>query len=666
MQRTLLIVDDEKSILRALQRIFSRRRMNVIAVDNADDALEVLKHENCQVVLTDFRMPKKNGAQFLIEAKAQDPYLVGMILSGYADLQSVMAALNSGAVHKFIEKPWTESYLVSEVEQAFLVAEDLRVQGSLTRLAAETDEVLIEIDRFGTIFHLNPAACALLSGSPETLTGMGLEDFFPEMDSRGLGKVCLSDETNVTIKQGSEQDLLVNLRPISSSRWVISIAKNHVVGSLGLIELLGRAALMERLDGLLGRNRNSCTLVYFDISRFRYFNIYFGYRQSDQLLAEIARRLIDTKPADSVLGQINGDEFVLLIPTALPQRDVNELIHKMLVPFQDLIAFGGRELHINFNVGFAQSPEDGDNPEALICNARAAVNFAKSRGKRDYPRYQQSMNQEKKDLLVLQTDLYRALERNELSVVYQPKVELETGYIIGAEALLRWSHETLGMIPPGVFIPIAEESGLIEPIGEWVLSTASTQSKIWKAEGLSEFVISVNLSGRQLQEDDLVNAITKIIAKSGIEPHLLELEVTETFLMNDIDHSLTLLEGIKALGVKVAIDDFGTGYSSLNYLNQLPADTLKIDRSFIVDLPNSRELFDLVSGVIEMSHNLGMRVVAEGVELQSQLDILKELGCDEVQGFFYSQPVPAEDFRVLLENQPLNGSAYLPTSKGYY
>ncbi len=258
----------------------------------------------------------------------------------------------------------------------------------------------------------------------------------------------------------------------------------------------------------------------------------------------------------------------------------------------------------------------------------------------------------------LRSDLYRALEKDQFSVVYQPKVSLSTGLIVGAESLLRWQHDSLGMISPATFIPLAESSGLIEPIGEWVLSTASSQRKVWQLQGLPSFLLSVNLSGRQLREKTLAEKVKQILDISGIQPTDLELEITETFLIQDIDSSVRLLNELKALGIKLSIDDFGTGYSSLSYLNRLPIDTLKIDRSFVKELPQCQDRVDLVRNVIQMSHDLGMSVVAEGVETQAQLDTLNTLKCDEIQGYFYSPPVSAEQFRVLLENQPLVGKPY--------
>jgi diguanylate cyclase (GGDEF)-like protein len=564
MKKTLLLVDDEPAILSALKRIFRHSGYHMLTAGSGAEALDILEgNGDIQVILTDFRMPKMTGGELLAEVNQRFSNVVGLILSGYADIDTLLKAINSGAVFQFMTKPWAKSKLLQAVELAF--------------------------ERYYTLQAQNAPP-------------------------------------------------------------------------LGVEQLLSRNELMHHLEQWMKEGTNTIAF-YFDVSNFHSYNDYLGYETADQLLASIAQILVSNKPKTSLFGQMNGDEFVMIMPMISCPDDKQRLIRNLLQPFQDLLSIKGHSLHISFNVGYAISPTDGNIPELLLRNSYAAVEHAKQTGATIFPRYLVSMNDKNQKLMTIRSELHQALERQQFSVVYQPKICMTTGNIVGAESLLRWEHCSLGIVPPSMFIPLAESSGLIESIGEWVLLTACCQSQLWKKSGLPSFLMSVNLSGRQLQRHTLIEKIENIIELSGVLPQQLELEITETFLMQDIESSLELLHKIKGLGIRLAIDDFGTGYSSLNYLSQLPVDTLKIDRSFVVDIPESKERENLLKNVIKMSHDLGMSVVAEGVETQSQVDVLKRLKCDEIQGYYYSPPVSAEQFRVLLENQPLIGSEYVMAKK---
>ncbi|GAA0229021.1 EAL domain-containing response regulator [Marinomonas primoryensis] len=560
MQRTLLLVDDETAILNALKRVLRRTGYQILSAESGVKALEVLQdNPDIQVVLTDYRMPGMTGGELLVEVKERFPHVMGLILSGYADFGAVTNALNSGAVHKFLIKPWNESEILDALSSSF----------SQSSLRMQSSEVLFGVDH-----------------------------------------------------------------------------------------LLSRGELIDQLNQWMESDIRS-TALYLDVVNFKSFNDSLGYEEGDQLLAVIMEQLMLSKPNGSFLGRMNGDEFALIMPFSGSEEEIQGLIKSLLYPFDDLINIAERELHVSFNVGYGISNVDGNTSELLLRNTQVAANYFKRLEGIGFHRYQPVMNNISKEKMVLRSDLYRALERNQFSVVYQPKVCMSTGHIVGAECLLRWKHHSLGVISPAIFISLAESSRLIEPIGEWVLSKACYQSQIWKKEGLPPFLMSVNLSGRQLMSNTLPEKIKNIIEITGISPDQLQLEITETYLMQNIDNSLQLFNEIKALGVSLAIDDFGTGYSSLSYLNRLPVDSLKIDRSFIIGLPKSNEKKCLVKNIIQMSHDLDMSVVAEGVETQAQLDTLRHLKCDEIQGYFYSPPVSAEEFRILLENQPLIGKNYL-------
>ncbi len=657
MQKKILLVDDEAAILRSLTRLLRRAKYKVFTANSGAEALEILATEQIPVVLSDFRMPAMTGGELLAEVKQRYPDVVGLVLSGYADLDAVTSILNEGVAFKFLHKPWDDHKLLEQIESAYARWEEKDKKAALTRLVMESDDALFEIDQNTNIAHLNPAACQLCRSDETAIIGRAITEFIPAISEHSLLQLFCSHEVNLEVQDSEHSALLhLNSRPSSPERWVLSVRRISQTGR-DIPGLLNRGEIIQQVDNWLKNGSCPITTVYLDVKNFQSFNDSFGYHEADKLLVQIATTLMRNKPEGCELGRMSGDEFVLMLPTN-DECDIKCQVRRFLAAFDHLIPFAGHEVFIDFSVGYAQFPADGNTTERLLRNAQAAANHAKHQGRRTYARYLPAMNAKSQELMVLQSDLYRALEREELSVVYQPKVSLKTGNIVGAETLVRWNHKSLGMISPAVFIPLAEANGLIEPIGEWVLSTASVQSKIWQQEGLPSFLIAVNLSGRQLQVDSLTDKVRAILTTSGLSADQLELEVTETFMMQDIEHSLARVQELKDLGIRIALDDFGTGYSSLNYLSRLPVDTLKIDRSFITGLPDSQERFDLVRNVIQMSHDLGMQVVAEGVETRQQLDVLKSLDCDEIQGFYFSPPVPADQFRQLLENQPLIGAEY--------
>lgn len=647
--RKVLLVDDEVSILRAIKRLLRREAYEVLTAENAQEAIALVKaHPDLQVVISDYRMPDMDGGALTIELKKYNPNMVCMLLSGYADLSSVIGALNSGAVYKFLEKPWDDEHLLIEVDAAFKQAEVLQQQNGLTRLAQQSDSALFEIDMEGMVYHLNQSSVDLCQAEEARVVGRCLSEFIHVLQPRHFQQLCLSDEVTLELPYYENGVVLkLHARPLSLNRWLLRIGQHSRFGVLGVEQLLPRRELISRLRQVLNAGIAS-TVINFNVSSFRHYNENLGYQEADKLLAILAQMIIELKPSESSLGRLGADEFVLLLPCVLPPDEITQLIQQIQQPFNELIPLPVGEVYVNFNIGYAITPDDGDTPEEVLQNASLAVEQAKQRGKGYFPRYKASMQSHDLDLIRLQSDLYRALSRNQLSVHYQPKVNLSSGQIVGAEALVRWQHEELGMISPAIFIPLAEACGLIDEIGEWVLLSACVQAQLWQQKHLNLGVISVNLSGHQLLDEKLVEQIDRALDESGLSPEMLELEVTETYLMQDIEQGLNQLHQIRDRGVKVAIDDFGTGYSSLNYLNRLPANTLKIDRSFVESLTSCSECRHLVSNIIRMSHDMGMSVVSEGVETAEQLELLREYKSDEVQGFYLHKPLPASEFEKLL------------------
>jgi len=367
-------------------------------------------------------------------------------------------------------------------------------------------------------------------------------------------------------------------------------------------------------------------------------------------LKEMAKRFKRSLRADDIVGRLGGDEFVILIEEVNELSQIANVAHKILSSTMKPMALTGEECRGTASIGISMYPGNGMDEQTLIKNADMAMYFAKEEGRNNYQFYSKDIQSLSNKRFSIETNLRRALERNELSLKYQAKVDFKTGMITGVEALLRWKNPSIGLITPTQFIPVAEETGLIVPIGRWVMKTACAQNVAWQRQGLPPVCMAVNLSLRQLIDDNLMEDIKTALVCSGMAPNLLELEITESMVMQNPERLIELLTNIKKLGVRLAIDDFGTGYSSLAQIKHFPIDTLKVDRSFIRNLPQDSENQAITEAIITMGKNLSLTVVAEGVETQEQKDFLRNLICDEMQGFHFSKPVTPDKFADLLRN----------------
>jgi predicted signal transduction protein with EAL and GGDEF domain len=348
------------------------------------------------------------------------------------------------------------------------------------------------------------------------------------------------------------------------------------------------------------------------------------------------------------VARLGGDEFVVLVQEVSETRDVEIVARKVLAALMRPVLIEGQEYRVTASVGIAMYPSDGEDEQSLMKNADIAMYSAKEEGKNTFKFYSAEANVHSFERLALESGLRRGLEHNEFQLHYQAKVDLRSGRITGMEALVRWQHPELGMVPPGQFIPLAEESGLIVPLGRWVLKHACAQNVAWQRQGLPALCVSVNLSARQFADEDLLADIGAALEESGLKPELLELELTESMVMRSPDRALEVLEAVKRMGVRLAIDDFGVGYSSLTHLKRFPIDTLKVDRSFIRDIPQDSEDKAITEAIIAMGKSLNLTVVAEGVETLEQQSFLREHECDEMQGFYFSKPIPGDRFAELL------------------
>lgn len=425
-------------------------------------------------------------------------------------------------------------------------------------------------------------------------------------------------------------------------------------GHDALTGLANRSLLSDRLEQAIARANRTKSMVavlLLDLDRFKLVNDGLGHNVGDTLLAIVAQRLVACVRTTDTVARLGGDEFVVVMTDLDSEHDAAPSARKLLKQLSQPMTIAEREIVATASMGIALYPKDAEHASVLLKNADVAMYRAKELGRNSMQFYTPALNATTLARLELETALRRALERDEFILYYQPKVELHRGQVIGAEALIRWRHPLLGMVSPGDFIPLAEETGLIGPIGEWAIDHAVAQLKAWQSEGLPNICLAVNLSARQFQQENLAKVVAQALYLHDVDARHLELEVTESAVMQDPERTVATLRDLKEVGVRLALDDFGTGYSSLNYLKRFPIDTLKIDQSFVRDITTDPDDAAIALTVITLAHSLKLRVIAEGVETEAQLSILRRNGCDEMQGFYFSRPLPADGFADLLRNR---------------
>ncbi len=433
----------------------------------------------------------------------------------------------------------------------------------------------------------------------------------------------------------------------------------HMAYYDALTDLPNRALFREQLKSALAlaeRHREMIGVLFLDLDRVKVINDSLGHDMGDRLLKGVADRLKACLRATDVVARLGGDEFMLLLTGIKNIKEILALTEKILEAVRPAFHFDEHELFTTASIGISIYPNDGQDPESLLKNADTAMYRAKRTGRNNYQVFDQTMKTEVFQQLALDNGLRRALERNEFVVHYQPQIDIETGQIVGMEALVRWDHPELGLLPPSSFIQWAEDSGLIIPIGERVLQMACKQSREWQDNGYQAMKVGVNVSGKQLRQSNMIETVRRVLKETGLPPVYLDLELTESVLMDLYGQAMNIPHELKAMGVGFSIDDFGTGYSSLNYLKRLPVTTLKMDQSFVRDLTSDSNDTAIANAVIGLGHGLKLNVLAEGVETEGQLNQLRDLKCDQVQGFLFSEPLPAPIFESLLKEKKKLGN----------
>ena len=555
-----------------------------------------------------------------------------------------------------------------------------RLRESERRFASTMELAAIgiaHVDERGRLLYVNPQLCKMLQYSEDELTGMTVRQISHP------GDVFATDQMRDSLRRGEIESFKLEKRYVrkdGSPVWVgLTIAAKRdrdgsQIADISIVEdISARKRAEERVhylathDGLTGlpnrtmfgellklgietvkRYDRHLAVLFIDLDRFKIINDSLGHEAGDVLLREIARRLRQCLRLEDVVARLGGDEFVILIQDIADESQVVAVARSIISTVMKPVVIRGQECRVTASVGICIHPVEGQDAQDVMKNADMAMYLAKEEGKNNFQFYTPSVQVHAAGRLALEANLRHALELGELSLHYQAKVNFKTGAITGVEALLRWQNPLLGSVSPTQFIPIAEETGLIIPIGKWVLSTACAQNAAWQRQGLPPVTVCVNLSIRQLDDPHLVTDITAALQASGMSPELLELEVTESMIMHNAERAIRVLHEIKALGVRLAIDDFGTGYSSLGHLKRFPVDTLKVDRSFIREILSNPEDRGIAEAIIAMGKTLSLTIVAEGVETAEQQAFLSDRCCDEMQGYYFSTPVRPEEFAALL------------------
>jgi len=590
---------------------------------------------------------------FVREPRDEDERLVKVVSSVAAQLGSVIQRKRAEAALRRSENQ-LRAIIDAEPECVKIVAADgTLVQmnaAGLAMIEASRPEQVIGKPVWGLLMpeYREP----FRAFSEKVLQGEKGEMEFEIVGLKGTHRWLESHAVSLPNEQGGPPFLLSITRDVSERKQVERRLK-QLAHFDSLTDLPNRVQFIERLEQAMAdadRHERLVGVVFLDLDRFKYINDSLGHEKGDILIREVAMRLSGAVRRGDTVARLSGDEFALVLADMRHVDDAVYVAKKILDVFLQPFRVAGHELFVTASMGITLYPFDDRGAQDLLRNADVAMYHAKEAGKNTYKFYVAEMTATATERLSLENDLRSALERGELSLHYQPIADCLTGRLLGMEALLRWRHPSRGMISPALFIPLAEETGFIISIGEWVLRTACEQCRAWHKQGFPWLYIAVNLSARQFHQRDLAASISGILQETGLSPASLGLELTEGLIMQQAESAVVTLRELKAMNIRISIDDFGTGYSSLGYLKRFPIDVLKIDQSFVRDIPADADDAAIASAIITMAHSLGLKVVAEGVETAAQLKFMREHGCDAMQGYHLSKPLPAEQFEAFLKN----------------
>lgn len=668
--------DDMLLLLAELER--GGFRVQHACVQSELEMEKALGRRTWDIVISDYRMPRFSGLRALQVMEKHGVDLPFVIVSGNIGEDTAVAAMKAGA-HDYVIKGKL-ARLVPAVQRELREAA-VRREHRLAEAALRNSEELFRqlagnIPEVFWIMNAGQERLIYVSPAYEKIWGRGSDALYANPEE-WLKYVHPADRARVSAARkkavfGCYNEEFRILWPDGSIRWLYERAfpvrdgDGDVVRIAGITEdvserkraeerltylaqydhlsgLPNRALFLDRLGQAQAQAQRESwvtAVVLIDLDRFKVINDTLGHAAGDKLVVAVAQRLARAIRSGDTVSRLGGDEFALILQNLSKPRDAATVSQKVLETLAAPFEVEGHEIFVTASIGITLFPSDGETAEELLKNADSAMYRAKHQGRNNFQFYTAEMNARSGEVLRLENNLRRALERREFMLYFQPKADLSSGRVVGVEALLRWQHAELGMVSPEKFIPLMEETGLIVPTGEWVLQAACNQLRAWRESGVPGIPISINVSGRQFQERDLVSSITGIIRSSGVDPRLVELEITESSLMSSPDDAIQVLKALKSFGVQISVDDFGTGYSSLAYLKRFPIDALKIDRSFVQDITRDRDDAAIVTAVVNLAHSLNLTVVAEGVETEEQLSFLIANDCDQMQGFLLAAPLP--------------------------
>jgi len=694
---SLLIVEDEPRYLESTRLLLAQHVHSIDAALTVKDAFALLTTKHYDLALLDLRLPDGNGHEIMAYIRTHLPDCRIIVASGDSEIDSAIQSLRLGATD-YLRKPYEPEDLINTVRNAVRKLELERENARMThqieqseqwhRLLVNTSpDVIYTLDADARFSYLNDSIERTLGYMPGELIGRHyttivasdqLESALYRFNERRTGERATR---NLELMLRRKDDLLSSLTERTSDQRVVvelssmgmyrptSLGMGEFLGSYGvardisarkqaeatitfqayhdlLTGLPNRALFKDRLGQAMvyaKRHGQTMATLFLDMDHFKVVNDTLGHLVGDGLLQALSQRLRECLREGDTLSRIGGDEFMLLLPHIRTRDNAAYIAQKILLSLKQPFNIEGHELYVGLSIGIAIYPEDGDSIETLIKHADIAMYHAKDHGRNDFKFFTQDLHKSFTGRLAIENEMRHALERREFEVFYQPQVAVQSQRVRGMEALIRWNHPARGLVSPSEFIPIAEESGLITPISEWVMGAACRQARLWRDADMPPITMAINLSARQIEHPQFVDKFIQCLHKHMPDGNGIEIEITESTLMRDMDGAVSKLRKLADMGIEISIDDFGTGYSSLSYLKKLPINTIKIDRSFIHDLTgHMNNGSTIVAGIAAMAKGLKLKVVAEGVETQEQLDYLQTLGCDTYQGFFFSRAVNAD------------------------
>lgn len=656
-------------------------------VQHLATGLKRLRMGGVDAILLDLTLPDSAGLATFDTLYAEASHTPIMTLGSVEDEDLALEAVQRGA-QGYLAKGYFASSLVPQTIRNVIQRKAAEVSFYKEKARAEIalnsiGDAIICTDLLGNIDYLNIAAETITGWLRAEAYGLPIGEVFriingvtrdPERNMVALvleqnEKMSLPSDTLLIRRDGSEASIEDSAAPIYgldeqltgvvivfrdvSSAHAMAKKMVHLAQHDFLTNLPNRVLLTDRIAQAISsakRNTKQLAILFLDLDNFKNINDSLGHTMGDKLLQSVASRLTACVRASDTVSRQGGDEFVILLTETSNEKFASTTADKILAMLALPHAIDGHDLHVTTSIGISVYPADGIDTETLIKNADTAMYHAKEIGRNNHQFFRSEMNIRAVERQLIEVSLRKALEKSEFILHYQPKVNLQKSMVTGAEALLRWMHPDWGMVLPERFMATAEESGLILPIGRWVLRQACTQAKQWSDLGLTPISVAINVSALEFRQKGFIEDVRQILHETGLDPQYLELEITESVLMRNADASALILQELRELGVNLAVDDFGTGYSSLSYLRQFPVDVLKIDQSFLKDMEIDPQNGIIASAIIGMGNNLKLKVVAEGIENEAQLIFLREKNCEEGQGFFFSKPITAKDFSTLLTN----------------